>query len=148
MSDLNWDRRFLRLAEQVSGWSKDPSSQVGAVAVRDLRVLATGCIGFPRGVADDGRLNDRAEKYPRIVHAEQNVIAWAARQGVSLEGSTIYIHPPHPCPDCAKLLVQAGVQEVVFSTHGDTPERWKAAFEVASDLLGEAGVSVREVPKA
>lgn len=148
MPDLKWDRRFLRIAAEVAQWSKDPSSQVGAVAVRDLRVLGTGYNGFPRGVADDARLMDRKAKYPRIVHAEANVISWAARQGVSLAGAILYVYPLHPCPECAKLIVQSGIKEVVFEAMGETPDRWRDAFGIAADLLDEAGVSVREVPRA
>lgn len=92
----DWDRRFLALAKQVAGWSKAPSSQVGAVAVLDRRILATGFNGFPVGMADDPRLCDRESKYPRIVHAEQNVVAWAAREGVALAGERSTVNHSTP----------------------------------------------------
>ncbi len=136
-----WDRRFLLLAEQIAGWSKDPSSKVGAVAVKDRRLLATGFNGFPVGVSDDERLYDRAAKYPRVVHAEANVVAWAAREGISLLGSTLYVSPFHPCQDCAKLLVQAGIARIVHSA-APTPERWRADFDTANQILREAGLAV------
>ena len=136
-----WDRRFLLLAEQIAGWSKDPSSQVGAVAVKDRRLLATGFNGFPIGLADDDRLHDRAAKYRRIVHAEANVVAWAAREGVSLLGATLYVSPFHPCADCAKLLVQAGIARIVHSA-APTPSRWRADFATANQILTEAGLDV------
>ena len=71
-----WDRRFMDMAQLISTWSKDPSSQIGAVAVNDQRrVLATGYNGFPRGIADtEDRLNNKDEKYPRIIHAEMNAL--------------------------------------------------------------------------
>lgn len=139
-----WDRRFLALAEHIAGWSKDPSSKVGAVAVRDRRLLATGFNGFPVGIADDARLDEREAKYPRIVHAEQNVVAWAAREGVGLLGASLYVHPYHPCPDCAKLLVQAGISEIVH-TSMDVPERWRHPFEIANQIFAEAGIDVRPI---
>jgi len=73
---LKWDNRFMTMAELISAWSKDPSSQIGAVIVNDeRRILATGYNGFPRGIKDtEERLNDRDEKYPRIVHAEMNAL--------------------------------------------------------------------------
>lgn len=142
-----WDRRFLRLAGEVAGWSKDPSTKVGAVAVRDRRVLATGYNGFPARMCDDGRLNDRAAKLARIVHAEQNVIAWAAREGVSLAGATLYVTPLHPCPECAKMIVQAGFARVVYAS-GDVPERWADLFRVAGETLSECGVATHAIEPA
>src|SRR5210317_1151786 len=101
-----WDLRFLELAKHISHWSKDPSTQVGAVAVRNRRILATGYNGFPRGVADlPGRLENRNEKYLRTVHAEANAVAQAARNAISLEGSDIYVWPFLPCSSCCTLLI-------------------------------------------
>jgi dCMP deaminase len=138
-----WDRHFLDMAALVARMSKDPSSKVGAVAVRERRILATGFNGFPAGMADNERLMLREAKYPRIVHAEQNVIAWAAREGVALLGATLYVAPFHPCPDCAKLIVQAGFAEVVHAT-GQVPDRWAAPFALANETLHEGRVRVRE----
>jgi deoxycytidylate deaminase len=66
-----WHMRFMDMAKMVSTWSKDPSSQIGAVAIDDqFRILATGYNGFPKGIADtEERLNDKDQKYPRIIHA-------------------------------------------------------------------------------
>lgn len=144
MISEKWDRRFLRLAQEIAGWSKDPSSKVGALAVKDRRVLATGFNGFPIGMADDDRMVDREQKYPRIVHAEENVIAHAARVGMSLYGATLYVAPYHPCIDCAKIIVQSGIGEVVFAA-GNTPDRWATGFGMANHLFRECGVTVREV---
>lgn len=141
---LEWDRHFLALAAECAKMSKDPSSRVGAVAVRLRRILATGFNGFPPGLRDDARLHDRDAKLPRIVHAEQNVIAWAAREGVALAGATLYVTPYHPCTTCAKLLVAAGISEVVFRA-GDVPSRWADDFATAADILDEADVLVRAV---
>src|SRR6056300_1257995 len=82
-----WDKRFMDMAQMISTWSKDPSSKIGAVAVNDeKRILATGYNGFPRGIADtEERLNNRDEKYPRIIHAEMNVLMNALYNGVSLK---------------------------------------------------------------
>ena len=84
-----WDIRFLEMAKLVASWSKDPSTQVGAVAVRNRTVIAQGYNGFPRG-CDDHELYylNKAIKYKRIVHAEMNAIYNAAENGVSLKDST------------------------------------------------------------
>ena len=67
-----WDMRFLDMAKMVGSWSKDPSTQVGAAIVdNDRRVISVGYNGFPKGVADNERLEDREEKYKMIVHAER-----------------------------------------------------------------------------
>ena len=105
---VKWDQRFLELARHLSGWSKDPSTQVGCVVVGpDREVRSTGFNGFPRGIADsDDRLTDREQKYPLICHAEENAIMHAARIGVALKGCVAYVTWP-PCTRCARSLVQA-----------------------------------------
>ena len=96
-----WDRKFIEMAVLVSSWSKDPSTKVGCViADSDHAQLSEGFNGFPRGIADDERLNQREIKYRLIVHAEANAIAAAARNGHGLKGATAYV-TFCPCPQCA-----------------------------------------------
>lgn len=104
---------MLALAMHVSGWSKDPSTRVGAVITDGRhRVLGLGYNGFPRGVRDEAaRLVDREQKYPLTVHAELNAILNCSRR--DLAGCTLYTIPRPPCPGCAAAIVQAGVQRVV-----------------------------------
>ena len=141
-----WDERFLNLAEHISGWSKDPSTKVGCVVVgEDREIRSTGFNGFPRGIADDiERLEDREQKYPLICHAEENAIMHAARIGLSLKGCTAYVTWP-PCTRCARSLIQAGVVEVVYPQESDVPERWLADFEMSTQMMGEAGLTIRQV---
>ena len=140
-----WDRRFLELAKHISEWSKDPSTKVGCVVVgEDREIRSTGFNGFPRGIEDDSnRLEDREQKYPLICHAEENAIMHAARIGVSLKGNTAYISWP-PCSRCARSLIQAGVNEVVFPAGVDVPERWRPDFDIAIAMMNEAGIAVRQ----
>ncbi len=140
-----WDRRFLELAKHISKWSKDPSTKVGCVVVgEDREIRSTGFNGFPRGIADDSdRLEDREQKYPLICHAEENAIMHAARIGVSLKGNTAYISWP-PCSRCARSLIQAGVNEVVFPAGVDVPKRWRPDFDIAIAMMNEAGIAVRQ----
>ena len=138
-----WDNHFLALAAQAATMSKDPSTQVGAVAVLDRRVLAMGFNGFPPGMDDDPlRLNDRSVKYPRMVHAEENVVAFAASYGVALKGATLYVHPFQPCSRCAKLIAAVGFFEVVVPSM-TVPERWQADTDLAREILNEVGVGLR-----
>ena len=65
-----WDKRFINIAESVSTWSKDPSRKIGAIAVRNRKILSTGYNGFPKGIEDtEARLNVREIKYQYVVHA-------------------------------------------------------------------------------
>jgi|TARA_B110000263_G_scaffold48902_2_gene40700 dCMP deaminase len=139
-----WDKRFLALASHIAGWSKDPSTQVGCVVVGpDREIRSTGFNGFPRGIEDSiARLENRELKYPLICHAEENAIMHAARIGISLKGCTAYVTWP-PCSRCARSLIQAGVDEVVYPTESEIPERWGDDFEIATSMMNEAGLAVR-----
>lgn len=135
-----WDKRFLEMAKLVASWSKDPSTQVGAVAVRNRTVIAQGYNGFPRGV-DDHELYyyNKAIKYKRIVHAEMNAIYNAAENGVSLKDSTIYVIGLPICHDCAKGLIQAGISRVV-TPEQEIPENWQDSISTSISMFKEAGV--------
>jgi dCMP deaminase len=136
-----WDKRYLALAEQVSMWSKDPSRQIGAVAVGSKgQVLAQGYNGFPRGIPDNPSLyQDRELKYKYVVHAEMNVIYNATYNGVSLDGSTLYVHGLPVCSDCAKGVIQVGVKRVVMPQQ-EIPDHWRESWDLTSLMFDKAGV--------
>lgn len=135
--------KFLPSANAAATYSKDPSTKVGAIAIDDdYNIRAQGYNGFPRGVHDtEERLNDREQKYPRIVHAEANLVAMAARTGVSLQGCSVLLTSLHPCSSCAGLLIQAGVKRV-FAPSLTENTRWDASSAVALEMFDEAGVEV------
>lgn len=139
-----WDIRFLELAEHIAGWSKDPSTKVGCIIVgADREIRSTGFNGFPRGIEDTlERLTDREQKYPLICHAEENAIMHAARIGVSLKGCTAYVTWP-PCTRCARSLIQAGIDVIVYPQSAEIPERWSEEIGISMSMLSEAGMSVR-----
>jgi len=142
---VKWHQRFLELAALVGSWSKDPSTQVGAVAVRDRRILGTGYNGLPKGVVDlSERLEERQLKLAMVAHAEANCITHAAQAGVSLAGATVYVHPFHPCSSCAGLLINSGISRVVIPKM-EVPERWAFNFGLAATMFQEAGVELVEV---
>ena len=129
------------MASLVSTWSRDPSTQVGAVAVRDRRILATGYNGLPAGVADTPeRLDNRELKLLLTSHAETNLLTYAARDGVSLAGATVYV-TLWPCSHCAGQLINAGVVQVVIPNQ-EPPERWATSFSLARQMFYEAGVEL------
>lgn len=136
-----WHVRYLRIAKEVASFSKDPSTKVGCVLVRDRRIISTGFNGFPRGISDDlNRLIDRDQKYLYTVHAEANSIVTAALHGVSTEGCTAYV-TFSPCCQCAAQLINAGIKSVFVAASGEIPERWLQNFIAATSLLQEAGVA-------
>lgn len=138
-----WDKRFMRVAQEISSWSKDPSKQIGAVAVNDdRRILATGYNGFPKGIEDiPERYEDRSIKYDLVVHAEMNCIYNATFNGISLKGSTLYVYGLPVCHDCAKGIIQVGINRIVMAMD-DIPQKWLDSFEKSRRMFDEAGVAV------
>ncbi len=137
-----WDRRFLRIAEEVRLWSKDPGTKVGCVLVNERRILSTGYNGFPQTISDDlDRYINRDYKLSVTVHAEANAILNAAKNGTRVQGSTLYVTFP-PCSQCASAIIQAGVAQMVCPDPALAPERWRSNFKAANDLFYEAGVKV------
>ena len=141
-SSNKWDLRYLALAEQVSKWSKDPSRQIGAVAVGSKgQVLAQGYNGFPRGIDDSlTTYYDREKKYKYVVHAEMNVIYNATYNGTSLDGSTLYVHGLPVCSECSKGVIQVGIKRVVMPKQ-EIPDHWKDSWQLTKSLFEQAGVS-------
>jgi dCMP deaminase len=137
-----WDLRFLRIAEEVRSWSKDPGTTVGCVLVKDRRILATGYNGFPATLSDSLDLYaDREYKLSVVVHAEKNALFNAAKNGANTESCIAYVTFP-PCSQCAAALIQAGVKVVVCPDPASSPERWRTNFRIASDIMVESGVRI------
>jgi dCMP deaminase len=140
-SATDWTSRFLDLAALVSTWSKDPSTQVGAVIVRpDRTVVSLGYNGFPRGTDDYHQyLTNRKTKLRRTVHAEINAIVTAPE---NVRGCTLYVTPLHPCAACAGTIIQAGIKRVVAHMAKAPHEDWIEEFNEAKRMFKEAGVEV------
>jgi dCMP deaminase len=135
-----WDLRFLEMSELVSSWSKDPSTKVGSVIVdNDRRVISLGYNGFPKGVADNDRLNDREEKYKIVVHAERNALLFA---NTDVKNCSIFTYPFMPCPICAGMIIQSGISRVVSFKSNN--ERWEKDFEISRKMFQEADVQLLE----
>jgi dCMP deaminase len=138
-----WTDYFMDIAELVKTKSTCLRRQVGAVIVKDRRVIATGYNGSPKGCrhcSETGCLRQKlnipsGEKLDlcRAVHAEENAILQSARYGISVEGADLYT-TLQPCTMCAKSIINSGISRVIF--RGDYPN------EMAIQLLKEAGVSL------
>lgn len=137
---MTWQEYFMGFARWAARKSKDPSTQVGAVAIGpDKEILETGFNGLPRGVADLPERMERPAKYLWTGHAEENLVTTAARS--RLKGSTVYV--THLCCNgCARMLINAGVSRVVVGD-GQTSMP-KEQFDVAKLMFAEAGVVLEE----
>jgi dCMP deaminase len=143
MKRPSWDEYYLKIALEVSQRATCMRRKVGAVLVRDKRLLTTGYNGAPRGVEHCealGCMRDRLgipsgqrHELCRGLHAEMNAILQAAVHGVSVDGATLYC-TNSPCSLCAKMLINAGVKRIVV-TDG-YPD------DLATELLKEAGIPV------
>lgn len=140
------DQNFINIALEIATASKCVSKQVGAVIVKDGRILSTGYNGTPAGYVNccdyweneyTGEHHDWSKTYE--IHAEMNAIIWAARKGISIEDATIYV-TLEPCSECSKNLIASGIKRIVYlkpyeHTHS----------EVVSRFLVDNGVSIERL---
>ncbi|MBN1613304.1 MAG: cytidine/deoxycytidylate deaminase family protein [Deltaproteobacteria bacterium] len=141
-----WDDYFMDIVDLVARRSTCRRRRVGAVLVRDRRILSTGYNGAPSGLRhclDIGCLREQlhvpsGERHElcRGLHAEQNAIIQAAYHGVSVKGATLYC-TNHPCIICAKMIINAGISGVIF--------REGYRDKLAEEILQEAGISVSQL---
>ena len=137
----SWDDYFMQITSQVARRSTCPRAAVGAVIVRDKRILTTGYNGAPTNLphcTEAGCLIVNGHCV-RTLHAEQNAIIQGALHGVDVSGSTIYV-THQPCLICAKMIINAGIQRVVYAGH--YPD------EIARGFLEEAGVELCRFTKS
>jgi len=143
----SWDEYFMKLTHEVATRTTCLRRAVGAIIVKDRRILATGYNGVPSGLAhcsEVGCLREQLgvpsgqrQEICRGLHAEQNAIIQAARYGIDISGSSIYV-TTQPCVVCAKMIINAGIVEIVYANPYDD--------ELALSLLAEAGTIVRLFP--
>lgn len=134
---IDWRDYYMGFAQHATLKSKD-DTQVGAVLIGpDGEIRLTGFNGPPRGVLDMPERRQRPAKYLFASHAEQNIIAFAARAGIRTEGCAIYV--THACCcDCMKVMIQAGISKIVYGP-GQTSMPAEM-FETARTMAREAGV--------
>lgn len=138
----SWDEYFMNIARAVSTRSTCSRRAVGAIVVKDKRILATGYNGAPAGLrhCDHSQGGDLRDGHcARSTHAEQNALVQAAKYGTPIDGATVYC-TAQPCLTCAKLLVNAGVRRVVFE--GEYPD------DLAVAIFREASIELTQHPRA
>ena len=139
-----WDKRFMEMTELVSTWSSCIRRQVGAIIVKDKRILTTGYNGAPSGVSsckdrenciriERNIASGTCQEICYAVHAEQNAICQAAKLGLSIDGATLYC-THQPCTICARLIINSGIKKVVYKN--GYPD------DFSLELFKEAGVEI------
>jgi len=141
------DKNFLNIAKELSFASKCVSKQVGAVIVKDGRILSTGYNGTPAGYQNcsdfwDGKYTKDHHDWSKTyeIHAEMNAIIWAARKGISIEGATIYV-TFEPCSECSKNLIASGIKRIVYEKAYEHTNS-----EIISKFLEDNGVKIEQIP--
>ncbi|HPY95407.1 MAG TPA: cytidine/deoxycytidylate deaminase family protein [Clostridia bacterium] len=147
-----WDHRFMEMAHLVSTWSSchNDCRAIGAVVVKDKRVMTTGYNGAPSGIKtckERGYCLRRKLNIPSgtqaeicyAVHAEQNAVVQAAKLGVSIDGGTLYC-THQPCSICAKIIINSGIRRIVYE------QGYPDAFSL--ELINEAGVQLDKYEQA
>lgn len=140
----SWDEYFMKLANDVATRTTCLRRGVGCVIVKDNRILATGYNGVPSGLrhcCETGCLREKLgvpsgqrHEICRGLHAEQNAIIQAAKYGINIQGSKIYVNT-QPCIVCAKMIINAGIEEIIYQNPYDD--------ELARELLQESGIKMR-----
>ena len=143
-----WDKRFMEMADLVSTWSScfQENRQVGAVIVKDNRIITTGYNGAPSGIKSCKEKQECLRRVMQIpsgtrhefcfaVHAEQNAIAQAAKLGISVDGATLYC-THQPCSMCTRIIINSGIERVVYEQ--GYPD------EFSLELFKEAGIKIEK----
>lgn len=143
MNNISWDEYFMGVAMLSAMRSKDPSTQVGScIVTEDKRIVGIGYNGAPKGFDDKdfpwARKGDFLKvKYPFVVHAEANAIMNAT---TNLKGCILYV-ALMPCNQCAQLIAQSGIKEVVYIS-----DKYKDVdvFKAGKIILNKAGIKIRK----
>lgn len=146
MDSLNnkWTGRLLKLAKDISEWSKDESTKVGTVITTyDGRPISWGFNGMPQGINDDVvERRERPLKYKWMAHAERNAMDLASVSDLS---ECVMYSTFSPCSQCAQSIIQKKIKTVVVDENfspDKVPERWQEDMIIADQMLREAGVTV------
>jgi dCMP deaminase len=140
------DKNFINIAKEISSASNCVSKQVGAVIVKNGRILSTGYNGTPAGFinCDDywkGKYTSQHHQWSQTyeIHAEMNAIIWAAREGIKINGATIYV-TLEPCDQCSKNLIASGIKRIVYENSYEYTQT-----NVVAKFLKDNNVSIEKL---
>ena len=142
------DTNFINIAFEIASASKCVSKQVGAVIVKDGRILSSGYNGTPAGFMNckdhwNGEYTKDHHEWSKTyeIHAEMNAIIWAARKGISIEGATIYV-TLEPCSECSKNLIASGIKRISYAKPYEHTQS-----DVISKFIEDNGVIIEKLEK-
>lgn len=140
------DKSFINIAHEIASASKCVSKQVGAVIVKDGRILSTGYNGTPAGYTNccdhwNGEYTKEHHDWSKTyeIHAEMNALIWAAREGISIKNATIYV-TLEPCSDCSKNLIASGIKRIVYDRGYEHTNS-----DVVTKFLEDNGVVIEQI---
>jgi len=140
------DKSFINIAHEIASASKCVSKQVGAVIVKDGRILSTGYNGTPAGYTNccdhwKGEYTKEHHDWSKTyeIHAEMNALIWAAREGISIKNATIYV-TLEPCSDCSKNLIASGIKRIVYDKGYEHTNS-----DVVTKFLEDNGVVIEKI---
>ncbi|QFR50319.1 dCMP deaminase [Sulfurimonas lithotrophica] len=140
------DKNFINIAKEISSASKCVSKKVGAVIVKEGRILSTGYNGTPAGYTNcsehwDNEYTSEHHEWSKTyeIHAEMNAIIWAARKGISIEDATIYV-TLEPCADCSKNIIASGIKRIVYEKAYEHNHS-----EIISKFIKDNGVVIEKI---
>jgi dCMP deaminase len=142
------DTNFINIAFEIASASKCVSKQVGALIVKDGRILSSGYNGTPAGFMNcrdhwNGEYTKDHHEWSKTyeIHAEMNAIIWAARKGISIEGATIYV-TLEPCSECSKNLIASGIKRIIYAKPYEHTQS-----DVISKFIEDNGVIIEKLEK-
>jgi len=140
------DKNFINIATELATASKCVSKQVGAVIVKDGRILSTGYNGTPAGYTNccdfwNGQYTSQHHQWSKTyeIHAEMNAIIWAAKNGISIDGATIYV-TLEPCSECSKNLIASGIKRIVYAKEYEHTQS-----KIISKFIKDNGVIIEKL---
>ena len=142
------DKNFINIAHELASASKCVSKQVGAVIVKDGRILSTGYNGTPAGYTNccehwNDEYTSEHHEWSKTyeIHAEMNAIIWAAREGISIKNATIYV-TLEPCSDCSKNIIASGIKRIVYDKSYEHTNS-----DVVTNFIKENGVVIEKIDR-
>jgi dCMP deaminase len=140
------DKNFINIAHELASASKCVSKQVGAVIVKNGRILSTGYNGTPSGYTNccdhwNGEYTSEHHEWSKTyeIHAEMNAIIWAAREGISIKDATIYV-TLEPCSDCSKNIIASGIKRIVYDKSYEHTNS-----DVVTNFIKDNGVIIEKI---
>ena len=136
--------KFYKLAKYAADlFSKDPNTKVGAICIAPdtLHIKSIGYNGFPRKLSESDNKWSKNKKYKYVVHAEANMICNASLNGISLQNS-ILVCTMFPCSECAKLIIQSGINTIISKKPNMNHERWGELFKISEEMFKELNIEI------